>query len=84
MCSITMENYSYSIDRRHFAKHIKIPISIHNLWVHPRYTVYDTDFKLGTARLQVELIDIEDGKTTIKDEYVIPMYWKNKKKSFFD
>jgi hypothetical protein len=84
MCSITMENYSYSIDEVHNAKHIKIPISKHNLWVDVFYTVYDTNFKLGTVRLQVELIDIEDEKSTIKEEYIIPMYWKNKEKSSFD
>ena len=78
MCSITMENYSYSIDEGHNAKHIKIPISIHNLWVDVFYTVYDTNFKLGTVRLQVELVDIEDEKNTIKEDYIIPMYWKNK------
>lgn len=76
--SISMSDYSYSIDKKHTLNESIIPIEIENLWIDPYHMSYDTSFKFGTIKIQVEFIDIQDNNNNLKEDYIIPVYWINK------
>lgn len=75
--SISMSDYSYSIDKKHTSNVSIIPIKIEDMWIDPYHTVYDTSFKLGTIGIQIELIDIQDSSKNMIEYYSIPIYWIN-------
>lgn len=72
-----LENYTYSIDQKHYSKEIEIPIEIRNLWISPHYMSYPTSFKIGEIMLQIELKDCQN-KNTINKNIVIPVNWIKK------